>query len=144
VTYYNWQKPSKADYIKFRKASPNLVELKDVLIKVYGGTSVGIYNRRPVRGGTSPSSHSFGAALDWRYTNRKHAVQAMDWMVKEHAKLGVQMIVDYVGLRIWTLAHGWKKQKPNSHGMGQEWAKWLHIETTKDSWGTKTPIDNRP
>lgn len=141
--FYNWQSPKKIDYVKFRKESPNMVELKDVLIKTYGGTSVGILNRRPVRGGTAPSTHTFGAALDWRYTNRSFADIAMKWIVKNHDALGVQMIVDYVGGRIWTLAHGWKKQKPNEHGMCQPWAKWLHIESTRDDWGNNTPIEKR-
>lgn len=140
---YNWQKPKKSDYVKFRKASPNLVQIKEHLIKMYGGTNVGIYNRRPVRGGDSPSSHSFGAALDWRYTNRKVAVSAIDFLVKNHEKLGVQMVADYVGLRIWTVDGGWKKQKPNAHGMGQAWAKWIHVETTKESWKVNTPVDAR-
>lgn len=143
MSYYNWQKPRKTDYIKFRSSSPNLLQLKEHLIKMYGGTNVGIYNRRPVRGGTVPSSHSFGAALDWRYTSRKEAVSAMNFIVKNHEKLGVQMIVDYVGLRVWTLAHGWKAQKPNKHGMGATWAKWIHVETTKKSWRVKTPVDAR-
>lgn len=143
MTRYNWQKPKKTDYVKFRSASPNLLQLKEHLIKMYGGTNVGIYNRRPVRGGDAPSSHSFGAALDWRYTNRKDAVSAINFIVKNHKKLGVQMVVDYVGLRTWTVDGGWKTQKPNAHGMGQAWAKWIHVETTKESWRLNTPVDAR-
>lgn len=143
MTNYNWQKPLKTDYVKYRKASPNLVNIKEYLVKHYGGSSVGIYNRRPIRGGTVPSSHTFGAALDWRYGNRREALKAMEFIIANHEKLGVQMIVDYVGLRVWKAGRGWKKQKPNSHGMGQAWAKWIHIETTKKAWAVKTPVEVR-
>lgn len=143
MSYYNWQKATKLDGLKFRSASPNLVEICDWLVKRWGGSKVGIFNRRPVRGGTEPSTHSYGAALDWRYARRDWAETAMEFIVKNHKKLGVQMVVDYVGLRIWTEKHGWKKQKPNPHGMGQAWAKWIHVETTKDAWGWKTPIEKR-
>jgi len=27
--------------------------------------------------------------------------------------------------------------------MGQAWAQWLHIETTKTDWGNAKPIDQR-
>lgn len=144
MTYYNWQKPTKADHVRFRKASPNLVALKEGLLKRFGGANIGIYNRRPIRGGNAPSSHSFGAALDWRYDNRKKAVTAMNWLVRNHKVLGVQNIVDYVGCTQWIEGSGWRQMKPNAKvGIGQSWAKWIHIETTKDKWGDSTPVDNR-
>lgn len=144
MSYYNWQRPKKGDYVKFRKASPNLVELCDWLIKRWGGTKIGLFNKRPVRGGDLPSSHTFGAALDWRYTIRKNADEAMKMMVRHHGKLGIQVIIDYVGCRQWIVGSGWKPLKPNSvKGFGEPWAKWLHVETTKISWGDKTPIENR-
>jgi hypothetical protein len=144
VTYYNWQKATKADALRFRKASPNLVQLKDHLIKVWGGSSVGIYSKRAVRGGTAPSSHSFGAALDWRHGTRRTSLAAMAFMIKNHEKLGVQMIIDYVGCRIWVAGRGWKPAEANAKtGMGTAWAKWVHVETTKDAWSINTPILDR-
>lgn len=144
MTYYNWQEATKADGLRFRKASPNLLALKEALVKRWGGSNIGIYNRRPVRGGTAPSSHSYGAALDWRYENRRNAVIAMNWMVKNHRKLGVQNIVDYVGCTQWIVGVGWRQMKPNAQtGVGQSWAKWLHVETTKEEWGNSTPVANR-
>lgn len=142
--YYNWQKPKKSDYVKFRKASPNLVELCDWLIKRWGGTKIGLFQKRPVRGGDVPSSHTFGAALDWRYRLRKDAEEVMKTLVRHNAKLGIQVIIDYVGCRQWIVGVGWKPLKPNSvKGFGEPWAKWLHIETTKESWSLNTPIENR-
>lgn len=141
MTYYNWQKPSKADYVKFRKESPNLVQLCEHLIKVYGGSKAGIYNRRSVRGGDVPSSHTFGAALDWRYESRTRAAEAIKELVKNHEKYGVQVVVDYIGCRQWIAGSGWRDMKPSSKtGVGQTWAKWLHVETTRSAWGNKTDI----
>ncbi len=142
--YYNWQKATKLDKVRFGgHASPNIVALKDHLIKRYGGSSVGIVNKREIRGGGSPSSHYFGAAVDWRYPTRALCLSSMKWMVANSKELGIQMIADYVGGCIWTPKSGWKKAQPNKHGMGSAWAKWLHIETTKSSWGNKTSVTDR-
>lgn len=141
---YDWQKATKRDFVRYRKASPNLREGMSWLIKKFGGVNVGIYSRRPVRGGTVPSSHSFGAAMDWRYTNRRAGQAAMKLLVNHSKEFGVQMIVDYVGCVIWTPQRGWKKMEPNAKtGKGEAWAKWLHVETTKTAWSTKTAWDDR-
>lgn len=138
--FYNWQNPTKADYVKFRKASPNLVELCDWLVKRFGGMKIGLFQKRPIRGGTQPSSHSFGAALDWRYPSRERAKKAMRFLVKYSDELGVQAIHDYVGGTIWRAGRGWKAQKPDGHGMGQPWATWLHIEVCRPKWGDARPV----
>lgn len=144
MSYYNWQKATKADALKYRKASPNLSVLCDWLIKRWGGTNIGIFAKRPVRGGTVPSSHSFGAALDWRYSRRDWAEEAANYLVKNHAKLGVQVIIDYVGCRQWIVGKGWHDLKPDKvKGFGQSWAKWLHVETTKEAWKNSTPVEKR-
>lgn len=140
---FNWQGAGMREAVRFRKASPNLVAGRDYLIKRFGGTSVGIYNNRDIRGGGAPSSHKFGAALDWRYTDRRKALEAMKLLVSKSKEFGVQMIVDYVGGTVWTPAGGWKKKDPDKHGMGQTWAKWLHIETTKTMWADGSRWDER-
>lgn len=141
---YNWQKATKLDKVRFGgKASPNILAIKDHLIKRYGGSNVGIVAKREVRGGGSLSTHYFGAALDWRYGTRASAMLAIKEMIAHSQEWGIQMIVDYVAGTVWTPAKGWRKQEPNKHGMGQAWAKWLHIETTKTEWGVKTPLTNR-
>jgi hypothetical protein len=141
---YNWQKATAVDKVRFGgKASPNILAIKDHLIKRYGGSNVGIVSKREVRGGGSLSTHYFGAALDWRYGTRASAMNAMKEMIAHSQEWGIQMIVDYVAGTVWTPKKGWRKQEPNKHGMGQAWAKWLHIETTKSSWGVKTPLVNR-
>ena len=145
MKYYDWQKATKADGIKFRKASPNLVALNDHLVKRWGGSNVGIYSKRPVRGGDKPSSHSFGAALDWRYGSRTSGVSAVKFVIDNHEKLGVQMVIDYVGCRIWDcVGRKWRALEPNkAKGLGESWAQWFHIETTKDAWGIGKPVQDR-
>lgn len=150
--FYNWQKAVATDYVKFRKESPNLVALKDYLCKRWGGSSVGILNKRPIRGGTSPSSHTFGAALDWRYgdtVGNRHKVETevLPWLVEHSEELGIQAIHDYYGAKIWRSKRdggkrGWKAQ-PVKADMGASWAKWLHIETTKRGWKDGSRVDGR-
>ncbi len=151
-SFYNWQKGSKLDLIRFNKASPNLVALKNYLIDRWGGQNVGLYQRRPIRGGGSPSSHSFGAALDWNYGSmdrQKIESVVIPMLVANSAQLGIQAIHDYAGCRIWHSVrandanNGWRKQEPDKYGMGQSWSRWLHIETTKTMWSKSTPILHR-
>lgn len=141
--YYDWQKGTAADKVRFRKASPNLLLIKDYLIKRFGGSNVGIVARRNQRGKDTTSTHWFGAALDWRYETRAAAKNAMKELIENSKEWGVQMVVDYVGGVIWTPSKGWRKKEPDKWGMGQAWAKWLHIETTKSAWGDTRELDKR-
>lgn len=141
--FYDWQKATTADKLRFRKASPNLVLIKDWLIKRFGGTNVGIVANRNQRGRDTVSTHAYGAALDWRYDTRVAAKNAMKELVNNSAEWGVQMIVDYVGCTVWTPKHGWRKREPDKWGLGQPWAKWLHVETTKKSWSDSRELDAR-
>ena len=154
--FYDWQKAVATDFVKFRKESPNLLAIKDYLCKRWGGSSVGILNKRPIRGGSSPSSHTFGAALDWRYgdtVGHRHKVEAevLPWLIENSEELGIQAIHDYYGCRVWRSVRvpasqrGWRTQPANSEGgaMGASWAKGLHIETTKESWRNRTRVDER-
>ena len=102
--FYNWQHGTAGDRVKFRKASPNLVAINDYLCKRWGGTNVGIYVVRNIKDGSMPSSHSFGAALDWRYgdsiTARKKVIEeVLPWLVDNSSELGIQAIHDYVGCK---------------------------------------------
>ena len=143
--FYDWSKGRRADKIRYRKASPNMEACKDFLIKRFGGVSVGIFSRRFKRGSkTVLSTHYFGAALDWRYPNRKAGEAACKLLVANSKEWGIQMIVDYVESCIWTPSKGWRKMAPNKDtGVGQTWASWLHIETTKTSWDESTSFADR-
>ena len=140
---YNWHSPKASDYVKYRTESPNLLVLRDWLVKRYQGSSLGILNKRPVRGGTAPSTHTFGAALDWRYPTRVSAKLVMRFLVAFSEELGVQAIHDYVGNTIWHAGRGWKKQEVDSEGMGQPWATWLHIEVAPSMWKDKRSISEK-
>lgn len=140
VKYYNWQTPKTSDYVRFKKASPNLVELNEWLCKRFNGSSLGIFNKRPIRGGTSPSTHYFGAALDWKYPTRVAAKLVIKFLIANSEELGVQAVHDYVGGCIWHADRGWKKQAADSEGMGQSWATWLHIEVTPSQWKDSRPV----
>jgi hypothetical protein len=150
--FHSWQKASDAEKAKFNTSSPNLCLLRDYLLNRWGGASLGIYEDRPIRGvmSTVPSSHAFGAALDYRYDNREEAEGIIRWLISNSKELGVQAIHDYYGCAIWRSTNsepdkgGWESaEKSQNTGMGQPWAQWLHIETTKTDWGNNTPIEER-
>jgi hypothetical protein len=148
--FFNWQTAGKHAQVRFRKASPNLMAIKDYVMKRWGGTNLGLYGVRPIRGGDSMSSHAFGAAWDWRYTTRREGQAAMRFLIANSKELGIQAVHDYFGGTIWRSHRGapdeggWKPQPNNpKSGMGQSWAKWLHIETTKSDWANSTPVDKR-
>jgi hypothetical protein len=155
--FHDWQRHSPLIDPRFDEASPNLLAIGDELAKRWGMTDLGTFGKRPVRGGTLPSSHSYGAATDRRYyaLGRARAVsEVLPFLIDLSAELGVQAIHDYLTARIWRAgrtanrgdAHGlwWKSQPINpATGMGQSWAVYFHIETTPTKWGDVTPIPNR-
>jgi hypothetical protein len=145
MIYHHWQN----DHVgqpPFTKASPNLQALLRYLIATFGGQGHGIYGVRPIRGGTAPSTHSYGAALDWRYRNvgagRRNVADieaVIGWLIANSEELGVQMIIDYEGGRIWKTGRGWK-DRAEGKTPGNAW---LHIETTPDNWADTRPIETR-
>lgn len=149
MNVHNWQRAGDPGppYTRF---SPNLRLILAALIAMFGGIQNGGYNPRPVRGGSSWSSHAFGAALDWRYGEgpiaRQIGILAINWLIRWHRLLGVQVIHDYYGSRVWYAdSRGWVSQRAGSHGgaMGTTWAVWLHIETTPSAWANTTPLNDR-
>lgn len=141
--FFNWQ--SSKPGTPYTRASPNLTSLLKYLNERYSGQSLGIYSNRPITAGTSPSSHAFGAAVDWRYQNPGPGRQTMTgeilpFLIDHSQELGIQAIHDYFGCQVWRAGRGWAAQRKGSHGgsMGASWATWLHIEVHPDHWG-----DNR-
>ena len=145
--FYNWQtcdlKPGAAPY---SKCAPALNSLYDYLKERWGGKNLGCFNNRPIKGGTLPSSHAFGAARDWRYKDpgpgRTVAVnEILPFLINNSSELGIQAIHDYRGSRIWRANRsgdanaGWKQQPASeATGMGQEWANYFHIEVNRKQW----------
>ena len=160
TSYYNWQ--AKPEDPAYNRCSPNLVALKACLALSWRLLNLGCYGERPIRAGTAPSSHSHGAAVDLKYDQPAAAdspaldlagVGARDdilgFLIDYSAELHVQAIHDYWHSRIWHAgrttsvadAHGawWKAQPINpANGMGQDWARYFHIETTLGGWGDGT------
>ena len=149
--FHNWQRHTPAPDPAFGSCSPNLLALGEELGKRFGMTNLGCYMWRPIRGGTAPSSHGFGAATDRRYaeTGRARVLsEVLPWLIENSAELHLQMIGDYFGSRIWKSTRtgdGWAPATPSTTtGFGQTWAIYLHLETTLAGWADATPIPNRP
>ena len=152
--FTDWPNKGSFGLARFNKSSPSLVLLRAYLIATFGGANLGIYGVRPIRGGTTLSTHAFGAALDWSYRGitggRTRALEVMQWLIDHSNELGVQAVHDYVGCRIWhstralDAAGGWKAQNASATtGMGQTWGDWLHIETFEAAWANIAPIAGR-
>lgn len=131
----------------FNRDSPALQQLLLATGRRYGCRSLGCYHQRPVRGSSAPSVHSWGAAIDIGYRGSRDAnVREMlcGYLVGNSAEWGVSAVHDYVGQRIWRAGRTndaseacsgwWRAQRRDSHGMGQTWAKWLHVEVTRSGW----------
>lgn len=163
-SFYDWQY-SKLNYNQspYERCSPNLVQILAELQRRWGGYSLGCEADRPIRDGSLPSSHSFGAAIDWRYTpvpaGRRDVTrgtvntEVIPWLIGNSLELHVDAIHDYVADRIWRAARTnnvsdaygswWKKQYGAGAGMGEAWATYLHIETHPYGWGDATPVGQR-
>lgn len=163
--FYNWQHSALDPTVDpYESLSPNLVELRQYTLSRWGGQQVGSENNRRLNG--SWSTHAYGAALDWRYeptflsgTNpvvvpRSIVISVViPFLINNSAELGIDAIHDYVGDSIWRAgrtndindAHTawWKVQDGAGPAMGESWARWLHIETHKDSFLWAEPIKTR-
>lgn len=156
-TFYNWQTHRPTPDANFNRCSPNLVVLGTELGSRWSMTNNGCYGVRPIRGGSAPSSHSYGAAIDRTYNTIGRArvvAEVLPWLINHSAELHIDAIHDYLAARIWHAgrttdigdAHTqWWATQPRSTvtGMGQSWATYLHIETTRDGWADNTPTANR-
>lgn len=155
TAFTNWQtskdEPGEAPY---NTCAPALLNLRDYLIERWGGKSLGCFHDREIAGTSKPSSHAFGAALDWRYVEPgpgRGVVtnEVIPFLIEWSKELGIQAIHDYVGSRIWRANRsgdengGWKSQDKEAGGMGQPWAQWLHIEVTKSAWAKNDPVEKK-
>ena len=145
--FHNWQESP----IGYDSCSPLLMTWLDHLMRTWGGSNWGCHLDRPVTGGSAPSSHASGAALDWGYSSRSAVdLQVLPLFINNSQELGVQAIHDYVNNRIWRTpayrgcsptdaACGWKIQDPPMAGVG---SAHLHIECTAARWGDTRPFDD--
>lgn len=161
--YTNWQQKPQSDLAVFNHLSPNLALIRDYCVTTFHVADVGGYGVRPIRTGTSLSSHSFGAANDLSYRGfavgsdaaavaerRLGIAPCIAWLVENSAELGVSAVHDYLNGRIWhpnrdlnLYPDGWKPQAPDLGGMGQTWGDWLHVEVDESRWYDSTPVASR-
>ncbi len=157
--YYNWRTSGHdPNNSQFDRLSPNLQALRAYLVDVENFVSLTGTNtvRRNVRGGSSTSVHSWGAAWDGRYAgniaddgaNTKRE-RLSEWLLDNYELLGIMAVHDYAGARIWrrgrTLSsnpdHWWRPSTGTF--MGESWATYFHIETDFDHYHLDTPIAER-
>ena len=125
----------------FTKCSPNLQLIMEYVNERWGLTNLGCYGKRPIRGGTTWSSHAFGAAQDMSYREGPDqdviVNEVIPFLVNNAAALGIQRVHDYIAKRYWQVGKGWIGRPPgfvNDH---------LHIEVNSETWHWDTPIEER-
>lgn len=104
-----------------------LQQLARYVLSRWGGTNLGIYSCRSVRGGTSPSMHGEGRAWDWRAPSRTTLNQAIAFVIAYADKLSIQSVTDYEMNRRWQVGHGWQLFT----GPGASGPTW-HVERNRD------------
>jgi len=123
---------------QYAQASPNLRLLAPFMADRFQMRNLGIYNRRPIRGGTAWSSHAFGAALDMGYQSLEFCERAvLPWLIENADRLGIQRVHHYARNQYWQAGKGWVNRTPGQGG------DWLHIEVHPSRWGDTTPIADR-
>lgn len=143
TAFASWQR-GKDPGAPFDGPSPNLQTLAAYAHDRWKLRSLGIYSRRPVRGGTAWSSHAFGAAVDVGYGPR-HGGPTLDvieaevipWMIANSEELGIQRIHLYQRRRYWQAGTGWVEKSP---GAGLDW---IHVETHPNRWHDNAPTAQR-
>lgn len=150
ITHTYWQ-DGRQPREPWTRCSPNLSALLAFLLSRFGGQSLGCFALRPIRGGSAWSSHAFGAAFDWRYSNvgggrvevgeRTFRDVVLPFLILNADVLGIQQIHDYRAGRIWRTGRGWRAS--TAEHMGESWALYIHVETNVASWSNSEPIERR-
>lgn len=154
--FFNWGHsdlpPGKAPY---NKCAPALTAINKYLTDRYGGQSLGCFNVRDIKGTSVPSTHSWGAARDWRYADpgpgrRVAEREIIPFLINNSAELGIQAIHDYLKSRIWraswvsNTSDGWQDIKPDpAKGMGASWATYIHIEVNQRQWADGRSVEEK-
>lgn len=140
MKFESWQS-GRQPGAPFTKCSPNLQLIMEYVSERWGLTNLGCYGKRPIRGGTTWSSHAFGAAQDMSYRegpDRDVIVnEVIPFLVHNAAALGIQRVHDYIAKRYWQVGKGWIGRPPgfvNDH---------LHVEVNSETWHWDTPIEER-
>ena len=153
TAFHSWQdEPLSPDP---KRCAPICSTWMAYLLDRWGGQSLGCYASRPIVGGSSPSSHASGAAIDWRYENPGPGRdvlmgQVLPFLINNSQELGVNAIHDYAGRRIWRPPNcsgrpaevspecGWRG---SSGSQMQPWATWIHVECLDTRWSDTRSVD---
>lgn len=114
---------------------PGTVALLNVLTRQHPrGRSRGIFNCRPVRGSSAPSTHGEGRSLDWDPGDDcdPEGDAIAEALIAASHDLGVQQIIWC--RRIWTVGRGWR----GFSGSAGPHLDHLHIEQTRAAASTLT------
>jgi len=137
--YYHWNSRSDSQVAPYNSCSPNLVSLQDYYARRWGAVSLGCHNERPVTGGSSLSSHAWGAACDPKFPDRAITVEAMDFTIAYSAELGINTIHDYIRQMMWKPGGvGWV-----SASIGSVGGQWIHVETTPAMFLDGRPVEDK-
>ena len=138
--YYHWNSRSDWNSPPFNDCSPNLRQILGYCTHTFGGKTLGCHADRPVTGGTSMSSHAWGAALDYQPDggNAEGRGVVAPFLISWSRELGINTIHDYVRQEMWKPGQGWVHANIGSIG-----GQWLHIETTPAAWGDGRSVQER-
>ena len=143
---------------QFERMSPALISLWNYLDARWGGTNYGLndYNR-PIRGGKKPSTHSYGAALDYRFEDHPDMPadrypersgldnEILPFLIENSLELGIVGIID--DRRSWR-PPAYRDSKGQSHDNGWRPVKsrywgWIHIEIHIDDFEDGRPVEEK-
>ena len=110
-----------------------LVRLKDYTLGRWGGTNLGIYNNRTIRGGTSASVHRDGRAWDYKAQSYQMLSEVWTFWIANADALNIQEIHDYAGnrageQRAWRTGVGWHSANVGAGPLGP----YTHVERNWD------------
>ncbi len=134
------------DSAPYESCSPNLTALlKYAEARWPGFKSLGCHYDRPIRNGRTPSTHSFGAALDLGYdpaliTRQVLTEEILPFLIANSKELGIQAIHDQG--RIWR-AYRWDDAGGGWKIYTTGYGNWIHVETSLSKFDDKTAIDTR-
>jgi hypothetical protein len=136
--FLSWQN-GRQPGTPYTYCSPSLKKIGDYCIDRWKLTNLGCYAKRPIRGGTSWSSHAFGAAIDLGYTDRTVLErEILPFLIANSEQLGIQRIHDYIEKRYWQAGKGWILRPP-----GNSIGAWIHVETYWANWDDGRTVGER-
>lgn len=144
--FFHWNSRSDAGRPPYNTCSPALSSLYVYLNHNHGAQTLGCFASRPVRGGETASTHSWGAAIDVAFPSNGTTDAVEAWLIAYSQELGINAIIDERNpralpggnheFRIWYPLVGWHTFVANASGYNG-----IHIEITPLAWGDGRPVE---